>query len=195
MKFFVVSTSLLSILPGLYALTINTPSGVTECEPSALSWSDGTAPYYLTIYPGGVTTGSTLESFSATNDTSYTWTCDITSGTSLTFAIKDSTGSIAYTDAVTVQEGSSSSCASVTGSSATSTAGSSGSTTTAAGTAATTSATTSKTGSTAATSAAASGSSTASSSSTTTSASSGAIRNSITYGVAGLCGLLAALLF
>ncbi|PBK75578.1 hypothetical protein ARMSODRAFT_396043 [Armillaria solidipes] len=188
MKFFVVSASLLSILPGLYALTINTPSGVTECEPSALSWSDGTAPYYLTIYPGGVTTGSTLESFAATNDTSYTWTCDITAGTSLTFAIKDSTGSIAYTDAVTVQDGSSSS-------SATSTAGSSGSTTTAAGTAATTSATTSKTGSTGTTSAAASGSNTSSSSSTTTSASSGAIRNSVTYGVAGFCGLLAALLF
>ncbi|KAK0500553.1 hypothetical protein EDD18DRAFT_1460258 [Armillaria luteobubalina] len=194
MKFFVASASLLSILPGLYALTINTPTGVTECEPSALSWSDGTAPYYLTIYPGGVTTGSTLESFDATNDTSYTWTCDITAGTSLTFAIKDSTGSIAYTDAVTVQDGSSSSCASVTGSSATSTAGSSGTTTTAAGTAATTSATT-KTGSTAAASAAASGSSTASSSSTTTSASSGAIRNSATYGLVGLCGLLTALLF
>ncbi|KAK0469865.1 uncharacterized protein EV420DRAFT_72437 [Desarmillaria tabescens] len=192
MKFFVVSASLLSILPGLYALTINTPSGVAECEPSALSWSDGTAPYYLSIYPGGVTTGSTLESFGATNDTSYTWTCDITAGTSVTFSIKDSTGSIAYTDAVTIQDGSSSSCASVTGSTETSTSGSSDSTTTATGTAATTSATTTRTGTT---SAAASGSSTSSSSSTTTSASSGAIRNSVTYGVAGFCGLLAALLF
>ncbi|KAK0204728.1 hypothetical protein DFS33DRAFT_685738 [Desarmillaria ectypa] len=194
MKFFVVSASLLSILPRLYALTINIPSGVTECEPSALSWSGGTAPYYLSIYPGGVSTGSTLESFGATNVTSYTWTCDITAGTSVTFAIKDSTGLIAYADAVAVQEGSSSSCASVTGSTETSTSGSSDSTTTATGSAATTSATTTRTGSTGTTSAAASGSNTSSSSSTTTGVSSGAIRNSVTYGVVGFC-LLVSLLF
>ncbi|KAG7451130.1 uncharacterized protein BT62DRAFT_399823 [Guyanagaster necrorhizus] len=194
MKFFVLSASLLSILPGLYALTINTPSGVTECEPSALSWSDGTSPYYLSIYPGGETTG-VLESFAATNDTSYTWTCDIAADTSITFAIKDSTGSIAYTDAVTVESGSSTSCASVTGNTDTSTSGS-GSTTTATGTDATTTATTgTTTAGTTSSKATSSSSKTTTSSSTTTSASSGAIRNSVTYGVAGFCGLLAALLF
>ncbi|KAK0495433.1 hypothetical protein EDD18DRAFT_1463814 [Armillaria luteobubalina] len=194
MKFFVTSASLLSILPGLYALTINTPTGVTECEPSALSWSDGTAPYYLTIYPGvGRNYGSTLESF-ARLTTSYTWTCDITLVPHSPSPIKDSTGSIAYTDAVTVQDGSSSSCASVTGSSATSTAGSSGTTTTAAGNAATTSATT-KTGSTAAASAAASWLKHGFEQFHNHKCFSGAIRNNVTYGLVGLCGLLTALLF
>ncbi|KAF9046950.1 hypothetical protein BDZ89DRAFT_942172 [Hymenopellis radicata] len=111
MKFFAISTAL-CLLPGLHALTINTPSGVTECEPQLLEWSNGTAPYYIAILPGSTTDEDPLKSFDTTSATSLTWTVDIISGTSITLRAKDSTGTIAYSDAVTIQSGSDSSCVS-----------------------------------------------------------------------------------
>ncbi|KAK9896143.1 hypothetical protein P389DRAFT_210952 [Cystobasidium minutum MCA 4210] len=104
------SLLLLSLASSVYALTINTPASVVECQPLQLSWSNGSAPYYLAVIPGG-DTATTLENLPTQESaTSYTWTCDIASGTSIGFRVTDSTGLIAYTDSVTVQSGSDTSC-------------------------------------------------------------------------------------
>ncbi|KAJ6598958.1 hypothetical protein DFH09DRAFT_1303528 [Mycena vulgaris] len=112
---FVISVAVVaSLVPGIYGLTVNTPtsSSLVVCEPIALSWSDGTAPYYLTIIPGGDTSSAALKSFDSTSETSITWTVDIAAGTSISLAIKDSTGTVAYSDTVSIQSGSDTSCVS-----------------------------------------------------------------------------------
>ncbi|KAL8278684.1 hypothetical protein RQP46_008976 [Phenoliferia psychrophenolica] len=97
----------------LATLTINTPSSLVACEPTLISWSGGTAPYYVTVLPGGVIS-TTLESLvTDLNITSYTWTVNI-AGVAVTLALKDSTGALAYTAAVTIQAGTSTSCVNVT---------------------------------------------------------------------------------
>ncbi|KAJ7093112.1 hypothetical protein C8R44DRAFT_890885 [Mycena epipterygia] len=114
MKFFISVAAVASLVSGIYGLTVNTltTSSLVVCEPISLTWSDGTAPYYLTIIPGGDTSSAALETFDSTSDTSVTWTVDIAAGTSITLAIKDSTGTIAYSDAVSIQTGSDTSCVS-----------------------------------------------------------------------------------
>jgi hypothetical protein len=41
-----------ALVAGAQALTINTPASIVECQPVQLSWSNGTAPYYLAVLPG-----------------------------------------------------------------------------------------------------------------------------------------------
>ncbi|CDZ97643.1 hypothetical protein [Phaffia rhodozyma] len=84
------------------ALTVNTPFGLTFCQPSLLSWTGGTAPYYLTINQGGSTSAVLETLLSASSATSYTWIVDIAAATSVTVAIKDSTGATNFAQAVTV---------------------------------------------------------------------------------------------
>ncbi|PAV16636.1 hypothetical protein PNOK_0825600 [Pyrrhoderma noxium] len=181
MKSFALLSVLTTLATTAYGLTINTPSSIVQCEPSLLSWSDGTAPYYLSILPGGETTATALESFSSTSDTSYTWTVDIASGTSITLSIKDSTGTVAYSDTITIQSSSDSSCLSSSSASGTS----SGSTST--GTSGTTATGTSSTGT-----ATGSSTGTSTSSSSSSSSSSGAIRgSSMNAGIlAGVMGVI-----
>ncbi|KAF7332053.1 PRMT5-domain-containing protein [Mycena kentingensis (nom. inval.)] len=119
MKFPVSAAALVSLIPLIRALTINTPSAsaLTACQPISLTWQDGTAPYFPSIIPGGNPAGTALKTFDTTSDTSLTWTVDIAPGTSITVALKDSTGTIAYSDAVTIG-GSDTSCLSGSGSAA-----------------------------------------------------------------------------
>ncbi|KIY43832.1 hypothetical protein FISHEDRAFT_77761 [Fistulina hepatica ATCC 64428] len=151
MKFLSAAISLISLAVAVAALTINTPSSLTECEPVLLEWSDGTAPYYLNAFLHyGADPSTTILNFGEINATEYTWTVDYASGTSLGLTVEDSTGTTAESAAVTVQSGTSTSCLSASGSAATS--------------AASTTATTSATGSTESTS----GSTTATSETSTT---------------------------
>ncbi|KAE9398122.1 hypothetical protein BT96DRAFT_822454 [Gymnopus androsaceus JB14] len=107
MKFFAVSVVAASLLPSILALTVNTPTSLITCEPSLLEWSGGTAPYYVSILPGGDVSGSALRTFDATNATEYTWTVDIGADTEITVELKDSTGTIAYSAEVDIIAGSS----------------------------------------------------------------------------------------
>ncbi|KAF8918104.1 hypothetical protein CPB85DRAFT_112750 [Mucidula mucida] len=187
----------LILIPGLVALTINTPSGVTECQPQLLQWSGGTSPYYISVIPGGDVSASALKSFDATNATELTWTVDITSGTSITVRAKDSTGAIAYSGEVSVQEGSDTSCVS----SSTSVSVSYGSTDTSAeettyATTATTAGSTTITSSSDDDSSTTSGTSTATSAASSSSSSDNAAQAvSTTYYFAGVIGTLIATLF
>lgn len=68
------------------------------------------APYYLTVIPGGQASAPALKSFDTTSSASQTWIVDIPSGTTITLALKDSTGATAFTDVITVQPNTDSSC-------------------------------------------------------------------------------------
>ncbi|KAL1750879.1 hypothetical protein FB107DRAFT_267046 [Schizophyllum commune] len=198
MKFLIAAASLIA---AVQALTINTPSGLTACQPSLLSWSDGTAPFFLTILPGGQTSGA-LKSFDQTDATSITWNVDIASGTSIvlanaarsTLSIKDSTGNIAYTDAVTIAKGSNEDCvngdATASGQTGSAAATSGGSSATSGGSSASTTKSSGSSGSSGS-----SASSTASSSEESGSNAASARAFAAPAGLAGVLGLVGAALF
>lgn len=55
------------------APTINTPTQLSTCEPSLLTWT-GTGPFYLTVLPGGMSAATPLETLlTASAANSYTW--------------------------------------------------------------------------------------------------------------------------
>ncbi|KAM0751471.1 hypothetical protein T439DRAFT_347347 [Meredithblackwellia eburnea MCA 4105] len=122
-KTLTLAAAFLSLASSSLALLINTPVSLIACEPTSLSWSGGTAPYYLSVIPGGDPSGSILENLGTQTGTSYTWNVDLAPGTNITISLKDSTGTTVYTAAVVIQSGSSTSCV---GSSSTSKATSSG---------------------------------------------------------------------
>ncbi|KAE8537862.1 hypothetical protein D1P53_005923 [Cryptococcus gattii VGV] len=124
---------LLAAVAGALAdLTVSTPASLIQCQPVLLSWSGGTAPYYLAIIPGGEASAAALKDFGEQSGTSLTWTVDTSSGTSVSVKVTDSTGTINYSSPVTIQAGSSDSCVSTstaaTGSTESSTESSSSST-------------------------------------------------------------------
>ncbi|GAA5906393.1 hypothetical protein JCM6882_002718, partial [Rhodosporidiobolus microsporus] len=64
------------------AQQINTPTALYTCQPYAVSWSGGTAPYYVRVLQGG-TTNEVIETLQSNVDTtSYSWTVDVAAGTS-----------------------------------------------------------------------------------------------------------------
>ncbi|KAF8149850.1 hypothetical protein B0H34DRAFT_163995 [Crassisporium funariophilum] len=112
MKFSTAATTiaLVSLAPGIFSLTVNTPSSMVECQPQLFTWTDGTPPYYLTIIPGGQASAAPIKSFDTQNGNSITYLCDIPAGTPVTIAVKDSTGAQAFSDIVNVQKGNDDSC-------------------------------------------------------------------------------------
>ncbi|KAJ3744311.1 hypothetical protein DFH05DRAFT_1460426 [Lentinula detonsa] len=184
MKLFAAIFAVASIAPDVLALTVNTPSSLITCEPTLLSWSGGTAPYYLSILPGGETSSSALKTFDSTNATEYTWTVDIAADTEVTVQLKDSTGTIAYSDEIDISAGSDTSCV-TTSVSASATAGStstdSSASTTSGDTVTSTSSSSDSTSST---------TSAASSSSSSSNAASHFLLNGGTLGFLGLIGIV-----
>jgi hypothetical protein len=110
MKYFTAIAALISLIPGILGMTINTPTNVVQCQPILLSWTGGTAPYYISVLPGGQPTAPALKTFPTQNGNSLTWIVDIAGNQPLTFAAKDSSGVVAYSDIVTTQTSSDSSC-------------------------------------------------------------------------------------
>jgi len=110
MRSFTTVVALASIVPAVMSLSINTPSSVVQCQPQLLGWTDGTAPYYLSVIPGGQPSAAALQTFDTQNGNSLTWKVNQAAGTKLTFSVKDTTGAVAYSDIVTVQQGPDSSC-------------------------------------------------------------------------------------
>ncbi|TNY22051.1 hypothetical protein DMC30DRAFT_445647 [Rhodotorula diobovata] len=89
---------------------INTPSQLFTCEPAAITWTGGTAPYFVRVYAGGSTTDLLETLQSSTSSNSYTWNVDIAAGTSVTLGLTDSTGATVYSAEREITEGSSTSC-------------------------------------------------------------------------------------
>ncbi|ETW83041.1 hypothetical protein HETIRDRAFT_439593 [Heterobasidion irregulare TC 32-1] len=92
-------------------LTVNTPANVVVCQPLQITWSGGTAPYFLSVLPGGDPSGSALEDFGQQTGTSFTWTkVNQPVGTSLGLTLRDSNGLTAQSAPFTVNSGSDTSC-------------------------------------------------------------------------------------
>ncbi|WWD17373.1 hypothetical protein CI109_101814 [Kwoniella shandongensis] len=102
----------------LAQLTVQTPAALIQCQPALLSWTGGSAPYFLAAIPGGQPSAAALKDFGQQSGNSITWTVDIASGTSITLKVTDSTGVVNYNQAVTIQAGSSSACLNAASSSA-----------------------------------------------------------------------------
>ncbi|KIR51799.1 hypothetical protein I315_05748 [Cryptococcus gattii Ru294] len=150
------------------ALSINTPASIVECQPAALTFGEGTAPYIIAAIPGGQVSAAAIETINDNLSSSpYTWTVNLAAGTNITLKITDSTGTVAYSSPIVVQAGSSQAC--LNASASTSGLSSAAVTTTqssvAGGAAATTSASQSSSAAASSSSSAASSSSSASSSS------------------------------
>ncbi|KAK4695528.1 hypothetical protein P7C70_g8536, partial [Phenoliferia sp. Uapishka_3] len=98
------------------ALTVLTPASITLCQPAAIGYSGGTAPYFLSVLPGGQVSAAALETFPSSSTTaagSYTWNVNLPAGTSITLALKDSTGNIAYSGSVIIAPNTETSAAAV----------------------------------------------------------------------------------
>ncbi|KAI6037726.1 hypothetical protein EDC04DRAFT_2604618 [Pisolithus marmoratus] len=95
----------LFVAGALAQFTINTPSNVVECEPTLITWTGGTAPYFLSILPGATPNGTPLENLGQQNSTSVTWTCNIQAGTSIGLTLRDSTGAVVQSAPFTIIAG------------------------------------------------------------------------------------------
>ncbi|KAF5371859.1 hypothetical protein D9615_009566 [Tricholomella constricta] len=110
MKFLVAAATLVSVVPRILALTINTPTNVVQCQPILLTWADGEPPYFLSAIPGGQPSAAAIKTFPNQNGNTFTWNVDLPAGTSITLSLKDNTGVQAYSDIVEIKGGSDSSC-------------------------------------------------------------------------------------
>ncbi|GAA5932433.1 uncharacterized protein JCM15063_001224 [Sporobolomyces koalae] len=92
-------------------LTINTPSALFTCDPYLVTWSGGSAPYTVRVFPSGQLSATPLGTLVSGSDaTSLTWTVNLAQGTAISLAITDSTGTTVPSAPVTVQAGTSTSC-------------------------------------------------------------------------------------
>ncbi|THH14215.1 hypothetical protein EW146_g6097 [Bondarzewia mesenterica] len=189
MKSFAIVASLVSLLPAVLGLTVDTPASVVQCEPVLLTWHDGTPPYFLSFVPANQPSAPAIKSFPQQSGTSLTWLVDLQANTNFNIGLKDSTGNQVYSALVTVQSSSNSSClnTSVNEGSSTTASGASGNSSSAAPSASgSASVTGSRTSSVSA-------SATATRASTS---SNGGSRSTVaTFGIAGLMGLVGAALF
>jgi len=190
-SFFALAT--LAVLPAAFAqqLSVNTPQGVTVCQPVQITMTGGTAPYFLSFVPAGQSAAPPIKQFPQQTGNTFTWKADLPEGTTFTISLKDSTGAPAFSDTVTVGSGSDTSCLNTAvteggtgGSAAPTSGGSSGSST---GAGATTSGANPKP-----TSGTATASATASSASSSNAASN---TKSNAVAIAGVMGLVGAALF
>ncbi|TFK47857.1 hypothetical protein OE88DRAFT_1738371 [Heliocybe sulcata] len=174
MKFFATAAALVALVPAVLGLTVNTPTGVVSCQPIQFTWADGAPPYFLSLIPGGQPSAAAIQSFPTQQGTSFSWSqVTLPANTQFTVALKDSSGTQAFSDIVTVQDGGDTSPATSasSGSSASSTSAGSGS------------------------SSSHSGSATSSSPSSTSSSSASRGSSVGAFGVAGVMGLVGAALF
>lgn len=91
-------------------LRIETPTNLAVCQPALLMWAGGSAPYYVSVIPGGQPSAAALKDFGQTSDTKYTWNVDLPAGQEVSLRITDSTGAINYSEKVTIRAGSNTNC-------------------------------------------------------------------------------------
>ncbi|KAJ9122311.1 hypothetical protein QFC22_001732 [Naganishia vaughanmartiniae] len=112
-------TAIALVAAAVLGQQISTPPTLTVCQPTLLSWTGGSQPYFLSVIPGGQASAAALKDFGQQTANSYTWTVDLPAGTQITLKLTDSTGNTVYSSPVTIQAGTSTSCinAAVSGSS------------------------------------------------------------------------------
>jgi hypothetical protein len=74
-------------------LVINTPQGVIACEPTLITWSGGTPPYFVSLLDGNDVNGAAIDTLqNNVTATSFTWQVNYKPGTQLALQVKDQTG-------------------------------------------------------------------------------------------------------
>ncbi|KAI0775221.1 hypothetical protein BD413DRAFT_296530 [Trametes elegans] len=236
MKTSVVALALFAAAVSAQDFQINTPNPPTQCVPVQITWSNGQPPFFLvsfacdasvktpnetghcssnfSIKPGGQPTAAALQQYTGLTGNSFTWSSNITAGTSVGFTLTDAQGNVAQSAAVTIQDGPDSSCLNGGSASSTTVAGGTtsgtdtGATTSTAPAASTTStgaATTGASSTTGASTGASTGGSSRSSTGTASGSSSsasatggsgnnGAMSNAASVGLVGVLGAVAAAL-
>lgn len=79
---------------------------LSQCQPTLLTWTGGQAPYYVSVIEGGNPNGKAFKTWPATEATSLTWkVTEVPAGQSITVQVKDGSGAVKYSAAVTVGDG------------------------------------------------------------------------------------------
>lgn len=91
-------------------LRIETPTNLVVCQPALLTWAGGEQPYYVSVIPGGQPSAASLKDFPQTSSTQQTWNVDLPAGQEVSLRITDATGTINYSEKVTIREGSNTNC-------------------------------------------------------------------------------------
>ena len=110
-----LNLSLLAVLSASFPsavaqMQINTPNAPTQCVPAQFTWTGGTSPYFLALASEDPYGGPALQSFAGLTGTSFTWSANISAGTSFRLILTDSGGQTNQSAPVTIQSGPDSSC-------------------------------------------------------------------------------------
>lgn len=91
---------------------INTPPSITQCTPASLQWSNAEGTVRIFILPGGQVSAAPIKSLPDQTGASgsYVWNVDVASGTNITIAISDGTGTTNYASPLVVLPSSNSAC-------------------------------------------------------------------------------------
>jgi len=95
------------------AETFKTPEGLTQCKPYNLTWSGGVEPFTLYVYPGcntDATTDTPLHEWKNINGHWAKWTVNLAAGKDIQLVLVDAKGDEAYTDDVTIDNSTTTSC-------------------------------------------------------------------------------------
>ncbi|CAD6574982.1 MAG: hypothetical protein CYPHOPRED_005553 [Cyphobasidiales sp. Tagirdzhanova-0007] len=128
MKACAVAAVLAAVAKTAYAQSslplINTPPSLVECQPAAITFSGGQAPYIISVLPAGQVAAVPLEFLpSQPSAGTYTWQVNLAAGLNISLSIRDGTGALNYAAPLVIQPGTSSSCLNTTAGAAASSAG------------------------------------------------------------------------
>ncbi|KAF9048702.1 hypothetical protein BJ165DRAFT_1461866 [Panaeolus papilionaceus] len=94
MKSVLASVASVALLAGsvvAQAPMVNTPASSTVCQPLLITWSGGTAPYFLSVLPGNQPSAAPLVDFGQVSGNSLSWTVNVTNP-ELGINLRDSSG-------------------------------------------------------------------------------------------------------
>lgn len=112
MKSYATVAALLSAVSAVLAQSgavIQSPASLVQCQPVLLNWNGGSAPYYISVIPGGQASAAALKTFSTQTGNSLTWVVDLPVQ-EITLKIVDASGAINYSSPIPIQAGSDTSC-------------------------------------------------------------------------------------
>ncbi|GJN89465.1 hypothetical protein Rhopal_002451-T1 [Rhodotorula paludigena] len=111
LPFSILLLSLLSAPSPVSAQTITSPASVVQCLPVALTLEGGSAPYTVSVLPGGQVSAAPLETLpEVTAPGTVTWLVDLEAGQDITFSVRDATGALGYSAPIPILSGTSSEC-------------------------------------------------------------------------------------
>ncbi|TCD60481.1 hypothetical protein EIP91_010029 [Steccherinum ochraceum] len=114
MKFLALSAAAFAAVAPALAQTaqaqVDTVTGVTQCQPILFTWHGGTGPYFLSLIPAAQPSAPAIKTFPQQTGTSFTWLVDLPAQSTFTIALKDQTGATSFSDIVTINNSTDTSC-------------------------------------------------------------------------------------